>query len=553
MLGKTDVRQLSESKEGSLISRKINEFIDLLQEYNQHRLMPRQEKDYMFLRNFFHLFIEDQNRRAKEVASKDYQNILKLAKRQFPHKPYWVLCVDGRVLVILAYGATADIDDSVRVPGGMLREFVRGTDGKMFLRSESNFARLLVKALNSSSTGRIIEIFDSHIGCAARLVEEQGKGKYPKDSGLLADVHHKKQMVTATQKFVKEHFSDKHVICIQTSFDPHTGFLYMGLETPRAMEYATARGREYTTEILSQLSAKGLIISTEQISSEPEVYKILQKFDFKLAWKHAYVQSAVKFWTNVSRMKKLLFPILKNRLIAIYPYLASSDELSREELETRLILLLLNIYSGFLENVHPEIEHKQLNLADAHQYAYGVHEEEGMKVTEGGFPPYEISMFTVFSLDEVNLPANIELACSLVRNNQKEGRVKDRFGIFSNPIEFAHSPVPVVMQEIVRDERIGGEDWQSLFKIDWSDLPQIPWERMSREEFDEYLQTKGKIQQSLALSIQRLRHKMQIVWDPDHAISHHLINQDEVILPILSDRGRYIHAVIPFVKLGYQE
>ncbi|MBI2443241.1 MAG: hypothetical protein HYV40_05035 [Candidatus Levybacteria bacterium] len=538
----------------------IGSFIDLLQDYNKNRLMPRAEEDYTFLRDFFPRFIEDQNTRAKEVSSEKYQKILETAKKQFPHKPHWVLCVDGRVLVVLAYGATADLDDSVRVAGGMLREFVRGTDGKLFLRENSNFARLLIRALETSETNAVVEIFDSHMGCAARKVEEESKGKYPEDAGLLADVHHKKQMATATHVFVKKHFGEKkYAICIQTSFDPHTGFIYMGFETPLSLQYANRKGRVYTKEVIGQLVHDGLVISTEQLVDDPKIQKILKKYDFLLAWKQRYVESAVTYWKNLASMKEELLPILKKKLLGVYPELKlRQGKRSQEELEARAMLLLLNIYSGYLENLHPEDGEgaRKMVVTDAHHphaYAYSTHEEEAVRVSEGAFPPYQISAFTVFSLDEVNLPSNIELACTLVRSNQKDARIHDRSKTFIDPLTFAHAPVPVFMQEIVRDHRLTREDWEKLSKIDWADLSHLQWDSMTREEFDEYLLTKAKLPQSLVVSLQRLRHKMQIVWNPDQAISHHLINQDEVILPVLADRSRYIHTVIPFVKLGYQQ
>ena len=543
------------------LEKQVSGFINFLEEYNQKRLVPRDTKDYTFLRDFFPRYIEDQNKRADEIDSKEYKEALELAKKQFPHKPHWVLCLDGRVLVVLGYGATADIDDSIRVPGGMLREFVRGKDGKMFLRRDSNYATLLMRSLESSTTDTVLQIFDSHLGCAARKVEESEKGKYPKDAGLLSDVHHKKQMIQAAKKFAeKEYNGKKHIIAIQTSFDPHEGFMYMGLETEKALAFATERGREFRKEILDSLVKEDLIISTEQLVAEPEILATLKAHDFDLSWKTHYVESATAFWKNVAEMKSTILPLIEQKVLKVYPHLKSEDSLFRDELESRAMLLLLNAYSGYLENNHPENGksgdpeiHAHEDDIHHHAYSYGVHEEEGVRISEGGYPPYEISMFTIFALELTNLPANIELAVTLVRSNQKEARVKDRSGTFTDPLEFAHAPVPLAYHELVRDPHLHNADWESVITADWFDLPEIPWDTMDEEAFERYLETKGKIPLSIANGVKRLRHKMMVLYDPDHSISHHLLNQDEVVLPVLADRSRRIRCVIPFMKLGYEE
>ncbi|HLD01649.1 MAG TPA: hypothetical protein VJC10_02115, partial [Patescibacteria group bacterium] len=218
----------------------------------------------------------------------------------------------------------------------------------------------------------------------------------------------------------------------------------------------------------------------------------------------------------------------------------------------RATLLLANAFSGFLENEHPQDSgHTHSDGKPHHMYSYGVHEEEGVRVSEGGYPPYEISMFVVFSLDEVNLATNIDLAVSLVRANRKEKRVEDRSGIFKNPLDFAQAPVAIALHELIRDKQLSDEDWEALSIIDWSDLPNAPWDTMTDEAFDNYLESKGKIPLSVANGIRRLRHRMRILFDPDQAISHHLVNQDEVVLPLLADRNRRIRCLIPFVKLGF--
>jgi hypothetical protein len=539
------------------IEKKISGIIDRLEKYNQLRTLPRSDSDFRFIRDFFPRFIEDQKQRADEIDSPEYQNALALAKAQFPHKPHSVVCVDGRVLLFLIYGGIADIDDSIRVPGGMLREFIRGKDGHFLLRSGSNYAKLLEKAIEQSDDGCILQIFDSHIGCAARKAEEAGKGKYPGDSGLLADVRHKRQMVEAAVRYVKDHYgTKKRIIPIQISFNPHTGYLFMGLETNRAYDYAVEHEGEFNDEIIKQLVDYNLIISTEALVHEAAIRKILEKYDFDLSWTEGYIKSATEFWKGVSQLKHELAPIIEEKLVAIYPSLRDTSREVQEELQSRMILIIANMYSGFLENKHPQIQdtahNHAVNQDQDHAYSYGVHEEEGVRVGEGGFPPYKISMFGVFSLDSNTLPANIQLAASLVRGNRKDGRVKDRSGTFTDPDEFAQAPIPVILREVTRDARLTKEEWRSFENIDWSDLMDLEWDMMTEEEFENYIEAKAKLPQSIANSLKRLRHRMMILYDPNQAISHNVTNQDFIVLPVVSDRSRRIWSVIPFVKLGYK-
>lgn len=542
--------------DNDIVKQQVSHFISLLEEYSSKRPSPRSREDYDYLRDFFPRLIDDHNVRIVEVESREYKKALQLAQQQFPHKPFWILCMDGRVLTILMYGGSAHIDDSIRVPGGILREFVRGKDAKFKLQEDSVYAQLLKRALDNSPTDAIAEIFDSHIGCAARKAEEGSRGKYPEDSGLLTDVLHKKQMIDAAERFVEEEYRGmKRLFPIQTSFDPHTGFLYMGLETDSAFRYAVDSSRVYTEEVLRALVKEGKILSAESIADDPKMKKIFNKYDFDLAWKTHYVESAMKFWEAIAAMKRDVLPLIEEKVKAVFPNLRDTNNKdATDQLALRSILLLTNTFSGFLQNKHPEgepVHNGDSHSKFHHRYAYGIHEEEGIKLTEGGYPPHKISMFTVFSLIENKLPGNMELAAMLVRSNRMDGRIEDHSGNFPDKKEFTKAPVPVVMLELVRDGRLTEADWKALEEIDWFDLVEMDWDHMTYEEFDNYIEAKGKLAQPIANAIIKLKRKMGVIFDAQRTISHHLVNHDQVILPLLMDHTRKIRCLIPFVKLGF--
>lgn len=528
----------------------LTKFIGDLKAYNAKREYPRPEKDYRFLHDFYTRFFADRNKRADEVISSDYSRVKEIANAQFPATTLWNLCMDGRVLAVLINGASAGVGSSIRVPGGILREFVYGTNGKLTLIENSNFAFIMRRALKRFKTKKIFEVYDSHVGCAARKGEEMSHGKIPEDAGLLADVIYKKQMAEATIAFVQKHFSDSiWIVPIQTSFDPHSGFMYMGLETDAALAYAQEHGGEYTEEVIRELVEKERILSTEYLISQTGLENIFKKYVFPLEWQKKYSESARIFWENIEAFKNDAMPLFTKAVLTVYPHLKTENPEMQDELKERALLLLTNAYSGYLHNKQHIGTGTESN--ERYRYPYGVHREEGIKVSEGGYPPYEISMFVVFSLDIKNLPANIELAAGLVRSNRREKRVYDRSETYKSTEEFVEAPVPVVVQEIIR-EKVTDEEWEELGKVEWKDLPHN-WNTLSDKEFFTYLQRKTNMSIAVANGINRLRERMAFLYDPEHPTSGHLVQQYKVALPVVVGINRKNYFIIPFVKLGFPE
>jgi hypothetical protein len=551
----------------------VESFISGLEAYND--LKPeharRDPKNYAFLRQFLGDVFRERNARTYELETSDYLQTVALAQSEFPTPMYWVDCMDGRVLEVIKHGVSFGIGNSIRVPGGILREFVRGRDAKLMLMEKSAYADQLQFAFQKADV--ITEVFDSHLSCAARKAEEQTSGKDPHDAGLYADVMHKKEMAAALNRHVAEIYKGKKkAIAIQTSFDPHSGFMYMGLETEHALAYAKgmAAGQaeiedndgdqsnrkvskpEYTDEVLSNLKNLGAIIDTQSLSQIPEIYRVFQEeCNFHIDWKKDYVGSAIRFWSAVESIKGQVAPIIRDQVINIYPHLNEPENAT--ELDARVMLLLTNTLSGYLHNVHemPEIE-ETVESEEQSRYGYGVHREQIIKVYEGGQPPYDISAF-VINPGVRDLATNIELAASLVRANRKSQRITDSTGIFEDPSEFAEAVVPVIVQEIVRGN-VSEDEWEQLTNIDWYDednpLPE-DWDRMSSSEFYTFLTNHGVNNLSLAKGINNLRLRMAQLYDPNVPTSSHLIEQYKIALPTISGRNRRNRCVLPFMKSGF--
>jgi hypothetical protein len=524
----------------------IDTFISTLETYNKKRPLENQRKqrDYDFLRDYYHRFIIERNTRALEVNSKEYKKIRDRARKLFPFTTLWNLCMDGRIKTVTTNGVTAGIGSSIRVPGGILREFVRDEEGKLMLLEDSNFARLLVQALGWGEP--IAEVFDSHVTCAARKEEEIARGRSTTDSGLLNDITTKKEMLDAIDRFVEERYGENLVLGIQTSFDPRNGFMYMGLETEEALseaeayakKHTTEGGRlqmEYTPEVLESLTKSGKIIWTQTLSQEEEIASELKKVAFTPKWTKQYVYTAEKFWEAIEMLLPKLTPYIEKKLYTIYPYLKKTPYAA--EKEERVLLLLTNLFNGYLQN------------QDTYPFAY--HKEEGISISKGSFPPYELSEFVVLDTDEKNLSINVELASLLVRSNRQEGRISDRSKKIQNAVDFTQAPVPLVVQNIL-GEYVDERKWKDLVGIDWSDMPKN-WDKMSDREFFVYLETKGDMHLLVVLGINDLRHRMALLLDHDQIIASRLMSHHFVALPILTDKNRMCYMILPFVKHGFTQ
>lgn len=529
----------------------INRFLTPFITANE--LKPQEDrrlpKEYRSLRDYFVMWAVDRNLRAREINSEEYQQTVGLATAQLPYPTFEILCMDGRVLPAIKHGFSAGIGGSIRVPGGTLREFVRNKKTQLLeVAQESNFAKALARIFKKHDT--IAQVLDSHIGCAARGKKEQEKrGKSLEDNGLYRDVIEKKQMAQAM-------INHKHILPIQTSFDPHSGFMYMGLETTEAMDYAkniavdkapTTAKPVYTEDVLRDLTMEGFIISTETLSHHAVIREEFNKHAFAIDWRVDYSGSARNFWRNIALMKEKLMPFVREELVRVYPHL--NDEEYQGELEERGMLLLTNAFSGYLHNLSPETGQESHRV-----YGYGQHEEECVVITEGEYGPHHLSAFEVSSLDPAWLSPNTGLAHGLVQGNRAAGRVVDRSHHFQKPEEYAGTITPTIVIEVVRSKY--SADYEGLLaRISWSDLPE-DWDTMSPEEFSDYLRVKEEeayleIPHALVKAIEALRKRMAALYDPGKLISESFVNQDSIALPVIEDQHRKLLGVVPFYKVGY--
>lgn len=557
------------------LQNKLDDTMQLYRKYNEKlpESLQRSERDFTFIEHISASFLLDRNHRAADVSQERYQNVVEKALSRLPMRTFFVLCMDGRVKIIHTNGMSADTASAIRTDAGMLQEFQRN-DAGLTLQENSSYAKMLV---NSSQKGsRVTQVLDSHYTCAARKAEEEATGHYPTDWGLYRDVIYKKEMAESARKFLTENNVGDNVSFLQTTFNPVTGYVYMGLERDEALLFAqekakqkaqsegkdplrAAKHAEYSKDVLKELIAEEKIISTGQLIFDEKIKAAFEREFFDIDRVNEYVDSAEKFWDKIDILWDELLPTFKEKILNVYPELKSDKEDASKELEERAMLLLTNSFNTYLVNKnHNEMEYLEMDDHEYEEkefYAYGIHNEAGVKVSAGGHPPYQIPMFVIYSNDIENLSDRIELSSKLVRKNRKEGRVKDDSGQFTDPDEFTEAPVILVMQEIIRDEEkvsISAKDWQEFEQINWDDMPK-DWDTSSDEELRKYLINKGIGNTLLADGLLRLRQKMARIYHPSQKTSAHLLDLYKITLPIVCDDHRKTHAIVPFLKVARKD
>lgn len=544
------------------LEKQVKSLMDLFRRYND--LLPslyrQNPADFDSHEAQYLSFLVDRNRRATEIGNPDYEQIAEHANSLLPAETLMVLCMDGRVKLIHVAGFSAGVGSSIRTAGGLLEGFEE-SDGELSLRDDAPLARLIDKKLGDDDPKAIAEIFDSHWRCAARIAEEEATGNSTgsshQDAGLYRDVQYKKRMIQAIKDYIerKHPKARKEIIFAQTTFNPVTGYMYMGLDTDAALRYAERKSKdrkyaEFTKEVLMDLVKQGKIISTGDLISDPKIREIFDNHLFEADWRKRYAGTAYNFWSNMEHLKKEILPEFKDKVLEIYPKLGEPGGSNEKELDERAMVLLCNAYNTYLHNPkHDEMRYLQMEDEEYEKeehYPYGIHNEEGVKVSEGGHPPYDITMFVTYPGE----PDSVETAARIVRKNRREGRVKDILGRYKDdPEGFAKSPVSVVVQEIVREsDKVTEKQWEELRDIDWSDLTP-DWEKQSADDFRDYLLEKGITSGIILKHIEDLRQKMIGMYS-HKALGKHLRQLFKTAMPGICDKDRNFQAIIPFVKVG---
>lgn len=518
-----------ETKEPDL-SRQLAHFLDnrskILHDHAPNGDYDRRGDE--FVRKMYMDIVLERNQRAEDFTTDELNEVYDILQELFVLTPYGASCIDSRVMRTIVYGLPLRFGGFSRIPTGDLPEFVPGKGGKLVLH-EGNFSDQLQSAFLRDN--KIVQLLDSHLECAARGGLEKRKGKDPKDEGLYMDVLKKKKIAQAMQDYVDERFPGKVIVPIQTSFNPESGFMYMGLETEEALEAAKKEG--FTHNVLGKLEGRGEIINTESFM-EDEVIKGLFEGNRieSFSWVENYRKSTIEFWKNIKKMHDngATKHIVDSYLSKIY------SDVPDDELNERAVFLLANAYNANL-----------LTDCGKKKFPYREHEESCVVISEGENGPYgKNPSFSVYSGLEDHLVDGVLLSAGIIRTNREKGRIEDYTAIYKNKEEYLQAPVPMVLKAIIREE----VDWKTISKIDWSDMPE-DWSEMTDHQFKRYISQKyTSIPLPVFDAINFLRNKMKKIYQDSEA-SEQIFGGNIAIMPMLVDANRRLWSIVPFVSSGY--
>lgn len=488
------------------------------------------------------------NARADDVSTSEYRDIIEEAKSQFNSAVYHVICIDGRVNRVRMNGLGVHMSGAIKTPGGKSPDFYATRDpSQLTLDPQSATAKMLLRALRNGDT---TEVLDSHISCAAQQRDEALAGHPIDDGGLREDVLLKKKMAAAIQRFA-EISSSMHggsdMQMVQTSFDPHSGFLYMGLETDNALHYSEngivvngVHKSGYSPEMIDDLVESGQIISTlDMVLHEPDIAIAFKEQAFKLEWEKDYKDTAGKFWDAIGKLKIQVFDYFLERVQQIYP----TEPLKLQE--DRAMLLLTNAFSGYLDNkMYDSVlnENEIRAIKEGKRNDYSKHKESVVAVSEGLPVPFDgIMNFNVSSVIATELPDHISLAQSIVRAvREKEEIANSRFNSRS---EFVKAPVPSLVMEFVDTDEMDESVWEGITNANWRAIEKV-WILGADDDFKKAIESLVPVLESLTFgavqaflnSMIRLRANMTSIHSGKTRTQ---IEKHEVIaVPVLCDRSR---------------
>ena len=533
---------------GGGLGGQLKNYMTALTRLNRERGKPESEKENkeMAMLNFkLTQFIFSRDHRVDEIKSKEVQEAISTKEKLFPYGiPRLMLCVDGRVLSKLFAGLHGN---ALRTPAGDSDEFLPKRKGKgIFLKEGGQIAKVLGEALTQRNA--ICEVADSHVGCAARaLVAAEKAGGEVLDKGLLQDVRRKKEIGVAMHDYIKEKYGGaKELLFIQTSFDPHNGYLYMGLEQESLEDDPRVKEKGFTHDVLDQLVLENKIISTEHLVEQAELKDIFKRNYFNVDYEINYIESTSRFWKNIKAMGEEELPIIKNKIVEVFKFDRERDS---KEIMQRAILLLANAYNAYLHTHDKDGNEKK--------YQYGEHDESVIVATYSEKGPFDRARSFSVNPENLDLSGDIYLTKNLIQNNRRAGRMSATeqravAKIYDGESEkYVENPIPVILFERMTSLP-DGDVAAKLQAVDWSDLLEINWIAMTDEEFGNYLEEKiTNIPHSLVRKINSLREKAVEIYKPGKKSTEALLDGRLVPVWILTGPDRKTLALLPFVTKGY--
>ncbi len=511
-------------------------------------------------------FVDSRNRRLLELESPEIAEADQIKEKLFQYgRPSTVSCVDGRVLPKLTAGLTGH---ATRTPAGDVADVVPVYDefgNKDSELVEGEFSKILNNRFEKQDV--LVEMLDSHVECGAGCANYahnhsinveaiKVEAKNNKDDerkiheifakALLADVLRKKEIARALENYVEEKYGqDKKIVSVQYSFDPDSGYSYMGLEKDECLKIREVQKSGYSMEVLGRLSEEGKILSSETIAKE--FATIFQDNYFDVDYEAKYQDSTLKFWKNMEKMSVDLLPKLLNKLKHVFPKI--KDE---KELNDRAIFMLASAYNTYLHTHQEDGSNKH--------FPYKQHVESVISVTRSEKGPFDRAQaFSVFP-NSPDIGSQILFMDGLLRGNRRANRdsgpaKKAREILFKdNDQDFINTTVPVMFFE--RLAGLNEAEVKRVQSVDWSDLATgTDWYNMSTEEFENYMEMKmGSVDARTFRMVNTLRKRAKEMFGGNSVLKQDMMLTGRLTpVFILSGPHRENVALFPFMIDGYKK
>jgi hypothetical protein len=506
-------------------------------------------------------FLDSRDQRMKELKSDDIAAANKIKDNLFPFgTPNIICCVDGRVLPKLTAGLTGH---AMRTAAGDITE-VRPVWGEHKERLwEGELVEILKYRFLTSDV--VVEMLDSHFECGAAcanyahnhsidvggLSHDQKHNVYTR--AIVDDIKRKKIIIKALEEHVFEEYNGKkRILNIQYSFNPTTGYCFMGLEKDECLNDQRVVDHGYSHDVLRLLSAENKIVSGEDFANQFE--EVFKKYYFSVNYEIAYQESTIKFWSNIEKISVECLPLIVDKLKIIF--IGMNDQ---QEMKQRAVFMLANAYNAYLHIHNADGSHRE--------YPYNEHDESLIVVTRSEKGPYDRARSFSVNTKSPDLAGKLSFIDGLVRGNRRAGRASKtekvaREILFKNQEDkFIDSTIAVFFFErlhVFEDSEI-----ENLRRVDWSELATtVDWYNMASSEFESYVDTKIRqvdkdgrgVSSVIFRKINNLRKKARYVFDPGLVINNDLIKSGRLTpIFVLSGPLRETVALFPFLIDGYKK
>jgi len=502
-----------------------------------------------YLRFLVEEFVKTRNARVIDLDSREMNEARSMMDRVFSLPTdiiFPCLCIDGRVLSETVYSLP---NRAFRTPAADISDALSTADGRLYL-VEGDFTQNIRERMKKN--GRITVVLDSHSHCAAKSEEVKSAfGVAASDNGLFDDVRRKKLISKALFEFAEQTFGAAKmsaVSVIQTTFDVHSGFLFMGLEQDAVLSDKRVLRGGMTESVLEALAREKKILSTALFVEEGgilfEICRKLKQSVGTIDFEKDYSGSMLRFWKGLAEISSEALPLVQQEVRRIFPDIFKESE----EFRVRSVFLLSNAALGFLLNA-------------GGSYPYKDHRETVVVVTNQARGPYEAA--APFPVNEYKNGGRTMLsfvagfAASIVRGNRSKGSFpKGERAIIErcfreNEDAFIKSPVPVFISE-----RVSGDISEDV-ALSFSALVvkrETSLEDMTSEGCCRFLRENiPNVPDTVIEGVERLRTRAIDLYRPGLSATGNFLSGQLALIPALRMENGKIVAIFPFLLSGYSE